>query len=100
MIGLGNPILGPSAIDAVSMGCMFLNPVFDQPVTHNGLSFASQHPFAEKLGAPYVCNYRQSDILSLKQCVQAAMKTTLSAHIPTEFTIDAHHQRVKVIFDL
>lgn len=100
MIGLGNPILGPSAIDAVSMGCMFLNPVFDQPVMHNGLPFASQHPFAEKLGAPYVCNYRQTEILSLKQCVQAAMKTTLPARIPTEFTLDAHLQRVKGIFDL
>lgn len=100
MIGLGNPILGPSAIDAVSMGCVFLNPLYDKPVEHNGLLFASQHPFAEKMGAPYVCNYRQGNVLSLKQCVQTAMKTTLPARIPAEFTLEAHLLRVKEIFAL
>eukprot|EP01034_Spumella_vulgaris_P033764 gene33764-41654_t len=31
LIGLGNPLLGPSAIDAISNGCMFLNPIYREP---------------------------------------------------------------------
>lgn len=100
MIGLGNPILGPSAIDAISVGCMFLNPLYDQPVWHNGHAYTSQHPFAERLGAPSVCNYRQHDVSSLRQCVQLAMRTNLPAQVPAEFTLDVYLQRVKHIFDL
>ena len=100
MIGLGNPILGPSAIDAISVGCMFLNPLYDKPVLHNGFAYTSQHPFAEKIGAPFVCNYRQRDVSSLKNCVRLAMRTNLPQEVPPAFALDTYLQRVQAIFNL
>jgi hypothetical protein len=100
LIGLGNPILGPSAIDAIAMGCVFINPVYDKPVEHNGFPFTSQHPYAEKLGAPYVCNYHQHSVQQLQECIKTALGTTLPHAIPSDFTMEAHRERVKAIFDL
>ena len=28
---MGDPLLGPSAIDAIAMGCMFINPLYAKP---------------------------------------------------------------------
>lgn len=100
LIGLGNPILGPSAIDAVSVGCVFINPVYQKPVVVNGYSYSSQHPYAEGLGAPYVCNYKQGDAEELRACVQAALKVDLPMAVPQAFTLEAHLARVQRIFDL
>jgi hypothetical protein len=100
LIGLGNPILGPSAIDAMAMGCVFINPVYDKPVEHNGFPFASQHPYAEKLGAPYVCNYQQHSAQQLQECIKTALRTTLPRAVPADFTVEAHRERVRTIFGL
>ena len=40
--GLGDPLLGPSAIEAVASGVMFINPEYDEP--KQGI-YHSQHPF-------------------------------------------------------
>lgn len=45
MIGLGNPLVGPSAVDAVVAGCVYINPIYDQPMKE---MYWSQHPFLEK----------------------------------------------------
>jgi hypothetical protein len=100
MVGLGNPILGPSAIDAISVGCMFLNPVYAKPVSHNGYVYTSQHPYAEKIGPPYVCNYAQHSESQLRACIEKALSTELQPWVPADFTLEAHIARVKRIFDL
>ena len=33
IVGMGDPLLGPSAIDAIAMGCMFINPLYTKPGT-------------------------------------------------------------------
>lgn len=102
LVGLGNPILGPSAIDAVSQGCVFINPVYEKPVAVNGYNYHSQHPYAaDRLGAPYVCSYRQGDAEQLLACVRTALATDLPVGtIPYDFTLEAHLARVQHIFDL
>ena len=100
LVGLGNPILGPSAVDAISAGCMFLNPIYAKPVVHNGYLYRSQHPYAESMGYPYVCNYQQHSISQLQHCVDLALNTTLQPFIPPEFTQQEHIARVKRIFNL
>ena len=89
LIGLGNPILGPSAVDAISMGCMFINPVYEVrgkkqcKKSTNGNCYDSQHPFAtEQIGIPYVCIYRERNLADLKHCVQLSLNTTLRPVIP------------------
>ena len=99
LIGLGDPLLGPSAIDAISAGCMYINPVYSAGKAKKG--YASQHPYAaEKIGKPYVCNYQLGDMASLLQCVQQAMATVLDPLSVPDFTESAHLERVRRIFNL
>lgn len=98
LLGLGNPISGPSAIDAISMGCMFINPVYNQPVVVNDIPVSSQHPFAEKIGLPYVCNYKENSVVDLQRCIKIALESNLQPYIPKEFTLSDYLQRVKSIF--
>jgi hypothetical protein len=100
LLGLGNPILGPSALDAISVGCMFFNPVYEKPVVVNGLKFKSQHPYAEKLGLPYVCNYRENSLPDLRACLQRALQSELQPVIPADFTLLSYLLRVQKIFSL
>ena len=107
LLGMGHPILGPSAIDAVAMGCVFINPMYEHKgkkkcfQAKNGNCYASQHPYAaEKIGAPYVCSYRESSLDELKDCVAQALNSTLEPHIPKDFQKAEYVLRVKKIFSL
>ena len=101
LLGMGDPLLGPSAVDAISRGCMFLNPMYDKPVIVNDQMFQSQHPYAaENIGEPYVCSYKINDILSLEKCIEKALRTTLKPYVPKHFTKEAYRQRVIDIFKL
>jgi hypothetical protein len=99
MIGLGDPLLGPSAIDAISAGCVYINPIYDKPVRDG--HFLSQHPYAaEKIGAPYVCSVKLRDVEGVLDCVRNALKINLPPINLTDFTEHAHIGRVKEIFHL
>lgn len=99
LLGLGDPLLGPSAIEAIAAGCVYINPIYTDPSqVKNGMN--SQHAWAaEKLGAPYVCSYLQSSAEELQRCVATALKADLSPRVPLEFSKDAHRERVRQIFD-
>jgi hypothetical protein len=100
LLGLGDPLLGPSAIEAIAAGCVYINPIYtDSSQVKNGMK--SQHAWAaEKLGAPYVCSYLQSSAEELQRCITTALKSDLSPRVPLEFSKDAHRERVRRIFDL
>lgn len=107
LIGMGNPILGPSAIDAISMGCLFIDPIYQKgsrsvcKKSSNGNCYNSQHPFAvERIGQPYVCSYREHNSVELKHCIKLALKTTLQPMIPKELEKEEYVRRVKYIFSL
>lgn len=96
--GLGDPLLGPSAIDAISMGCVYINPVHASPVRGH---FKTQHDYAmDKIGAPYVCNARLSDVSSVQTCIDFALQAELPPFIPPDFQHDAYVARVRSIFAL
>ncbi len=97
LIGLGNPLLGPSALDAVSSGCVFVNPVYRTPA-YNG-QFKSQHPYAaDRIGMPYVCSYQEQDEQQLMDCVRHALRAQLPRMIPPDFQQDVYINRVRDIF--
>lgn len=63
---LGDPLSGPSAVDAVVAGCTYINPVFATPVK---TIYHSQHPFlAQRVGEPYVCSFEQKVSRFLAAC--------------------------------
>ena len=97
LIGLGDPLLGPSAIDCISLGCAYINPSYAKPVLGRG----SQHDYAEKvIGAPHVCTYQMDDFLQAKACVDKALAANLSHFIPADFQKVAYYRRVKNIFNI
>lgn len=98
LIGLGNPLLGPSAVDAVSLGCMFLDPVYKEPALE--AKYRSQHPYLSEALSDYVCRYKEGDADDLQRCVDQALAANLTPQIPPELTREAYTARVKSIFNL
>ncbi len=93
----GDPIAGPSAVDALAGGAAFLNPTFDTP---RAGFFTSQHPFlSEHVGAPYVCDFRWEAPETLAACARAALDgPPLAPVIPAALSEAAHAARVRDIF--
>eukprot|EP00903_Cladosiphon_okamuranus_P019898 g18289.t1 len=97
MIGLGDPLSGPSAVDAVVAGCTYINPIFATPVK---TIYHSQHPFlAQSVGEPYACSYEQKDTKAAIACARKALEQDLLPLIPQELSKEAHATRVKAIFE-
>jgi alpha-1,3(6)-mannosylglycoprotein beta-1,6-N-acetyl-glucosaminyltransferase len=98
LLGLGDPLLGPSAIDAMAAGCMYINPIYEEPV--RGIH-QTQHDFAEReIGFPHVCSVKLSNITGLMKCIDYAMNNVIRSVVPTKMTKDAYMKRVKQIFEL
>lgn len=98
LLGLGDPLLGPSAIECIAYGCVYINPIYAQPVRD---IYLSQHPYAEsKIGAPSVCSYHVGNEGELMACVNGALAVDLPAKVPEDFLWDNYLQRVKNIFEL
>jgi Glycosyltransferase family 18 len=79
----GDPLTGPSAVDAVVNGAVFINPHYSQPKEN---FFTSQHPFLEEaVGSPHVCEmswelYKQDKAFeSIRKCVLHALEVTASS---------------------
>lgn len=99
LLGMGDPLLGPSAIDAISCGCVYINPIYPQPV-RNGV-FPSQHSYAaDKIASPYVCSYHIGRRDELIKCVQYALSVTLEPIIPQDFLWEVYLSRVSKLFSL
>ena len=100
MIGMGNPLLGPSAIDAIACGAVYINPIYSSPMRD---IFKSQHDYAaEKIGEPMVCSYPEGDVEAAMACVKKAIDPAREARIaiPEWFQWPNYVARVKEIFDL
>jgi len=96
MIGLGNPLVGPSAVDAVVAGAVYINPIYSKPMRE---VYHSQHPYLEeRVGKPHVCSARLEDVEAVKACVMVALDADVAPMIPKELTQEAYNSRVEAIF--
>lgn len=96
LLGLGDPLLGPSAIDAISVGCVYINPTYPKPIK---AVYTSQHPYAaEHIGSPYVCTADYDDAEALLACVDKALAADLPPMIPPQLTKPAYMARLWEIF--
>ena len=111
LLGLGNPLLGPSAIDAISLGCMYINPIYRKPMTIKDNSYISQHDYAmnqfnqnneinDNNNNLYVCSYHENNTDELLKCINLAMKSDLKLFIPNDFIQENYYKRVAKIFQL
>mmetsp|Transcript_22492 Transcript_22492/g.50680 ORF Transcript_22492/g.50680 Transcript_22492/m.50680 type:complete len:520 (-) Transcript_22492:59-1618(-) len=107
LLGLGDPLSGPSALDAMLVGVMYLNPSFPQRNSEypDELKsfYTSQHPYMAQHGGNYVCSFdmlsrSMPDKQQLHQCVDKALRTKLEPQIPRDFTREEYEARVRRIF--
>ncbi|CAN0075350.1 unnamed protein product, partial [Phaeothamnion confervicola] len=101
LVGLGDPLAGPSAVDAVAAGCVYVNPVYAKQAGGRGIvgGYSSQHPYlADAFGPPRVCSYREKDAAGAASCVRQALSTELEPFVPPDFTEKAYMARVRRIF--
>lgn len=98
LIGLGNPLLGPSAMDAVSLGNMFINPIYKSPILE--LHYENQHPYIVNALPSYVCSYHEDNTNEALGCIHKARSANLPPLIPKDYQKENYLLRVKQIFQL
>lgn len=82
LLGTGDPLLGPSALQAISQGCVYINPLYPSPKKNQ----FSQHDWvATHIGHPYVCSYHPNNLTELRGCVLYALRAEVEGYVPVEF---------------
>ena len=95
MLGLGDPLLGPSGIDAIAQGCVLINPKYTKPKR----GWMSQHGFVEEfVDDDYHCTVDLGDFDEVEGCLRR--KRVKRGLIPPEFTKDLYSRRVEDIFGI
>ncbi|XP_028286205.1 alpha-1,6-mannosylglycoprotein 6-beta-N-acetylglucosaminyltransferase B-like [Parambassis ranga] len=104
-VGLGFPYEGPAPIEAIALGCVFLQPKFDPPHSSENNDFykgkpttrqiSSQHPYAEEfIGKPYVWTVNVTNKTDIQEAVKAILSTEVKPFTPQEFTCVGMLERV------
>ncbi|XP_070847125.1 alpha-1,6-mannosylglycoprotein 6-beta-N-acetylglucosaminyltransferase B-like [Chaetodon trifascialis] len=104
-VGLGFPYEGPAPIEAIALGCAFLQPRFDPPHSSDNNDFykgkpttrqiSSQHPYAETfIGKPHVWTVDVTNETDVREAVRAILRTEVKPLTPREFTCEGMLERV------
>ncbi|XP_040885175.1 alpha-1,6-mannosylglycoprotein 6-beta-N-acetylglucosaminyltransferase B-like [Toxotes jaculatrix] len=104
-VGLGFPYEGPAPIEAIALGCVFLQPRFDPPHSSDNNDFyrgkpttrqiSSQHPYAEEfIGKPHVWTVDMTNTTSVREAIKAILRTKVKPFTPREFTCEGMLERV------
>lgn len=104
LLGVGMPVDGPTALEAIAHGCAFINPVFFPPRQQGGkptrFNYTSQHPFLEaNFGPPHVYTI---DIFD-HEVVERTVRTILDSPPPPpivhpSFSPQAYLNNLRKIF--
>ncbi|XP_076602989.1 alpha-1,6-mannosylglycoprotein 6-beta-N-acetylglucosaminyltransferase A-like isoform X1 [Chaetodon auriga] len=108
-VGLSFPYEGPAPLEALANGCPFLNPRLHPPQSRLNSDFfkdkpnirevASQNPYAEAIGEPYVWTVDMNNSTEVERALTAIMNHTIEPYIPYEFTCEGMLQRVNVLIE-
>ncbi|KAG7282780.1 hypothetical protein CRUP_029988 [Coryphaenoides rupestris] len=105
-VGLGFPYEGPAPLEALSLGCVFLQPNLIPPHSPHSSPFyrgkpttreiSSQHPYAEHfVGKPYVWTVDVTNRTALRQAIKDIKLMQLKPFTPTEFTCAGMLERLQ-----
>ncbi|XP_068610972.1 alpha-1,6-mannosylglycoprotein 6-beta-N-acetylglucosaminyltransferase B-like [Brachionichthys hirsutus] len=105
-VGLGFPYEGPAPIEAIALGCVFLQPRFDPPHSSDNNEFykgkpttrqiSSQHPYAETfIGKPHVWTVNPTNKTDVREAVRAILRTEVKPFTPREFACEGMLERVE-----
>ncbi|KAI6183291.1 Peptide-N(4)-(N-acetyl-beta-glucosaminyl)asparagine amidase [Aphelenchoides bicaudatus] len=107
-LGLGFPLEGPAALEAISNGAIFIQPRFDPPKSRTTYKFfsekptmrkiTSQNPYMERfVGYPYVLTVNFDDEEELDKAYKEALQLNPTPTLPFEFSFYGMLERVDVI---
>ncbi|XP_031699688.1 alpha-1,6-mannosylglycoprotein 6-beta-N-acetylglucosaminyltransferase B-like isoform X1 [Anarrhichthys ocellatus] len=105
-VGLGFPYEGPAPIEAIALGCVFLQPRFHPPHLSDNNDFykgkpttrqiSSQHPYAEEfIGKPHVWTVDVTNKTDVREAARAILRTEVKPFTPREFTCEGMLERVR-----
>uniref|UniRef100_A0A8C6TBK7 alpha-1,6-mannosyl-glycoprotein 6-beta-N-acetylglucosaminyltransferase n=1 Tax=Neogobius melanostomus TaxID=47308 RepID=A0A8C6TBK7_9GOBI len=105
-VGLGFPYEGPAPIEAIAMGCAFLQPRFNPPHSSKNNNFyrgkpttrkiSSQHPYAEEfIGKPHVWTVDINNSTEIRQAVKDILHAQVQPFTPREFTCEGMLERLQ-----
>jgi hypothetical protein len=102
VLGVGDPIFSFTPMEALQVGTPFVNPLFLPPKRYwmNGdCVITSQHPYAERIGAPAVWNFDPHDLKAAQRTLRTALKwvrQTQDRHggIPPLYPAELHFDKL------
>jgi hypothetical protein len=80
IIGFGDPVLGPTLIDALDAGCVFINPTYAKPhklADIPAFPAHTQHDYGVLLGEPYVYTVAYEQPKNVLKVVRKVQKCDL-----------------------
>jgi hypothetical protein len=75
VIGLGDPVSGPTAVEALAAGCVYVNRRYAtaRRVNERGpMAIRSQHPALERIGPPFVWTVGEDH--AVRRAVEASLE--------------------------
>ncbi|XP_056286643.1 alpha-1,6-mannosylglycoprotein 6-beta-N-acetylglucosaminyltransferase B-like isoform X3 [Pseudoliparis swirei] len=104
-VGLGFPYEGPAPIEAIALGCVFLQPRFHPPHSSDNNEFyrgkpttrqiSSQHPYVEQfIGKPHVWTVDVTNKTDVREAARAILRTEVKPFTPREFTCEGMLERL------
>ncbi|XP_061666128.1 alpha-1,6-mannosylglycoprotein 6-beta-N-acetylglucosaminyltransferase B-like [Syngnathoides biaculeatus] len=104
-VGLGFPYEGPAPIEAIALGCVFLQPQLNTPHSSDNNDFykgkpttrkiTSQHPYAETIiGRPHVWTVDVTNKTQVREAVKQILRTEVKPRTLREFSCDGMLERV------
>ncbi|XP_040033363.2 alpha-1,6-mannosylglycoprotein 6-beta-N-acetylglucosaminyltransferase B isoform X2 [Gasterosteus aculeatus] len=105
-VGLGFPYEGPAPIEAIALGCVFLQPRLHPPHSADNNDFykgkptsrkvSSQHPYAEEfIGKPHVWTVDVTNRTDVREAARAILLTQVKPFTPPEFTCEGMLERLR-----
>ncbi|XP_044174948.1 alpha-1,6-mannosylglycoprotein 6-beta-N-acetylglucosaminyltransferase A-like isoform X1 [Acropora millepora] len=104
-IGLGFPYEGPAPLEAISQGCVFLNPKFEPPLSSSNSDFfkgkptsrkvTSQNPYMEIfVGEPHVYTINIDNLETVESTLKKIMSSQVKPYLPYEWTPEGMLERL------
>lgn len=107
LLGVGEPLDGPTALEAISHGCIYINPIFSPPIQAKSkptrFNYTSQHPFVENyISSPHVYNVNIKDVNALKSTIQQILESNevVEPFIHPFHKPDAYIRNLRSIFSI
>ncbi|CAH3154055.1 unnamed protein product [Porites evermanni] len=110
LIGLGSPYEEALALEAISNGCIFINPKFKRPKNRinckalkdlpSSRNLSSQHPYLEKfVGKPFVYTVDIWNKTEATQTLQEILTKKVISYVPFEFTCEGMLERLNAYIE-